>query len=116
MTTTVRFILPQRRSKPRPKLQPRNAARRGDRTARMLALGYVLEQAMEDGRVRDLAHAAALFGLTRARMTQVAALANLAPDVQERVLGGDTSIHERKLRAALRFVDWNQQRAALQER
>jgi len=67
------------------------------------------------GQLRDLAHAAELFGLSRARMTQVARLADLAPELQERLLAGDKTIHERKLRAALRSVDWNQQRAALEQ-
>ena len=46
-------------------------------------------------------------------MSQIMALLTLAPDIQARLLAGDTTIHERALRAALRFVDWEQQRAAL---
>jgi len=98
---------------PQPPRQPRNAPRRGIRGARLLALTHVVERGIEQGHIRDLTHAAELFGLSRARMTQVAQLAELAPDLQERLLDGDTSIPERNLRAALRSADWNQQRAAI---
>jgi len=98
---------------PQPPRKPRSAPRRGIRGARMLALTHVVERGIEAGEIRDIAHAADLFGLSRARMTQVARLADLAPDIQERLLAGDKNIHERHLRAALRSADWEQQRAAI---
>ena len=53
-------------------------------------------------------------GITRARMSRIMALLGRAPDIQDRLLAGDTDIHERALRAALRSVDWQEQRAALE--
>ncbi|MCY2961751.1 MAG: hypothetical protein NTY35_16445, partial [Planctomycetota bacterium] len=111
----TRFTLPIRMSRFQPPRRSRKAPRRGIRGARLLALIQVVEAGIERGEIRDLSHAAKLFGLTRARMTQVAQLADLAPDIQERLLLGDTSIPERALRAALRSVDWQEQRAALEE-
>ena len=106
---TLKVCVPQT---PRGK---RSDPRRGIRGARLLALVQVVEREIERGTIRDLSHAGKLFGLSRARMTQVAQLADLAPEIQERLLLGDASISERALRAALRSVDWEQQRAALQE-
>lgn len=106
----VRFNLRERVAPPRKK---GHAPRRGDRAARQLALAYRVEQGIDAGEIRDHAHAASLLGISRGRISQVAALTTLAADIQTRILAGE-NIHERALRAALRFVDWNQQRAALQ--
>jgi len=114
--TVIRFsipVRPPRAKRPKPPPRPRNATRRGKRAMRQLALAHRLEQAIENGEVRGMSHAAELFGTSRARMSQIASLVNLSPEIQARILTGDLSIHERALRAALRFVDWNQQRAAL---
>ena len=46
-------------------------------------------------------------------MSQIMALLNHAPEIQQRILAGDTSIPERRLRAALRTANWEEQRAAL---
>lgn len=117
--TTVRFAIPIRR--PNPKRAPRlvqrvNDPRRGDRPAWQIALAYRIDRDIEAGTLRDFAHAAEVFGITRARVSQIAALMNLAPEIQARLLAGETNIHERTLRAALRFVDWDQQRATLENR
>jgi len=107
----VTFRVPVRG--PQPPRGKRNAPRRGLRGARILALTYVVEAGIDSGTLSDLAHAAELFGVSRARMTQVARLAELAPDIQERLLAGDKNIHERHLRGALPSSDWEQQRAAI---
>ena len=107
----VTFRVPVRG--PQPARGKRNAPRRGLRGARILALTYVVEAGIDSGTLSDLAHAAELFGVSRARMTQVARLAELAPDIQERLLAGDKNIHERHLRGALPSSDWEQQRAAI---
>ena len=117
--TSVTVAVPIRRSKPKAILRPVrsiDATRRGDRTSWQIALAYRIERDIETGTLRDFAHAAEVFGITRARVSQIVALMNLAPDIQARLLAGDTNIHERTLRAALRFVDWNQQRATLEGR
>lgn len=109
----ARFTLPIRKARDAREPQSRNAPRRGIRGARLLALAHHVEREIERGHIGDLAHAAELFGLSRARMSQVAQLAELAPDLQERLLNGDENIHERLIRAALRSVDWDDQRAAI---
>jgi hypothetical protein len=107
-------IARRRQQSRQPAPRPLSAPRRGDRTARMLGLAHRIEQAIEDSSLRDHAHAAQVLGISRARMSQIAALLTLAPDIQARLLAGDRNIHERAIRAALRFVDWQQQRAALE--
>jgi hypothetical protein len=109
----IRFTLPLKRSRPvrKPAPRPRTAPRRGERGARLLALAHAI-----DAGALSYAQVAHALGISRARVTQIAALTLLAPDIQQRLLHGDPNIHERALRAALRFVDWNQQRAALGER
>ena len=117
--TSVTFAIPIRRPKPKQLLRPVRpvvATRRGDRTAWQLALAYRIERDIDTGTLRDFAHAAEVFVITRARVSQIVALMNLAPAIQARLLAGDTNIHERTLRAALRVVDWNQQRATLEGR
>ena len=49
------------------------------RVARQLALAYHVERLIEDGVLKDYAEAARVLGITRARMTQVTNLLNLAP-------------------------------------
>jgi hypothetical protein len=108
----IRFTLPLKHSRParKPAPRPRTAPRRGERGARLLALAHAI-----DAGALSYAQVAHALGISRARVTQIAALTLLAPDIQQRLLEGDPNIHERALRAALRFVDWNQQRAALGE-
>jgi ParB-like chromosome segregation protein Spo0J len=82
----------------------------------MLALAHTLEAAIRTGKLRDQAEAARRLGLTRARMTQLLALLQLAPDLQERVLcleavDGREPVTERDLRPVTRALCWADQRA-----
>jgi hypothetical protein len=72
----------------------------------MLALAYHVDALIEDGKLPDYATAARRLGLTRARMTQIMNLLQLAPAVQEGLLLGTMSYSERQLRAALCAEDW----------
>ncbi len=83
------------------------------RAARLLALAEFVERRIEAGDLRDLADAAERFGVTRARMTQVANLALLAPEIQEGLLLGRRSESERRLRSVLGEAAWERQRARL---
>jgi hypothetical protein len=65
------------------------------------------------GEIRDWAEASRLVGVTRARMTQIANLLLLAPEIQEALLGGHGQVTERDLRRVLRHSDWELQRRAL---
>ena len=64
----------------------------------------------------DYAELALLGHVTRARITQIAALLNLAPDIIEAILvlesveRGKDPITERDLRPIVAIVDWKKQR------
>lgn len=80
--------------------------------ARRLALAHHVAALIECGELRDLAHAAERLGVTRARATQIADLALLAPDIQAAVLLGKCEPRDRHLRAVGRHALWTDQRAA----
>ena len=90
--------------------------RRPARVAIMLALAHSIDAAIREGRLRDQADAARRLGLTPPRITQLLALLQLAPDLQERVLfleavDGIEPLTERGLRPATRVLCWAEQRA-----
>ncbi len=68
---------------------PTRAMASAERRARRLALAYVIERAIDDGRLRDYAHAARVLGVSRARVTQVMNLLLQPVAAQERILHGD---------------------------
>lgn len=68
------------------------------RLARQLALAHFIENQIEAGAIKDYAHAARLFGVTRARVTQVMNLLFLPVAEQEDVLLGRTNATERSVR------------------
>ena len=80
--------------------------------ARRIALAHHVETLIERGELRDLAHAAERFGVTRARMTQVADLALLDPSIQTAVLLGHCEPRDRHLLAVGRHALWVDQRRA----
>ena len=89
--------------------------RRPARVAVMLALAHKITTAIGTGHLHDQADAARRLGFTRARVTQLLALLQLAPDVQERVLfleavDGIEPLTERALRAVTRARNWEEQR------
>ncbi len=86
------------------------------RVARLLALAHSIDRRIRDGELRDLAHAADVLGLTRARITQITNLLLLAPEIQEAILDlppttGRDLVTERQLRAIIAQSDWHRQRA-----
>ncbi len=89
-----------------PKPQP-------NRIARMLALAYFVERRIEAGEIKDYAEAARRLGVSRARISQVVDLVNLAPGLQDRILNGKITIAERNLRGVLRDPLWKRQEDAL---
>ena len=101
----------------KPPPPPPPQVRRPARVARVLARAHRLEAAIANGDYADRADAARQLGFTRARITQILDLLQLAPDLQERVLlleavDGVEPLSERTLREVLRETDWEQQRAA----
>jgi len=72
---------------PPPLPEVSRAGSRLPRITRLLALAVRFEGLLRDGTVRDYAELARLGGISRARMTQIMSLLNLAPVIQERILG-----------------------------
>jgi recombinase-like zinc beta ribbon protein/recombinase len=85
------------------------------RVGRLLALALRLEGLLQQGGVKDYADLARLGGVSRARITQIMNLRNLAPAIQEQLLflslenGG--KITEGALRRIAKEPDWNRQLA-----
>ena len=86
------------------------------RVARTLALAHRIDAMIRAGELRDLADAARANGVTRARMTQIANLLLLAPQIQEAILdlppvtNGRDPVSERALRRIVAEPDWTRQR------
>lgn len=82
------------------------------RVARLLALAHHWRGLIRDGTVRDQADLARLVGVSRARVTQVMRLLDLAPDIQEAVLDGevDGPGAELALRAIADEPAWSRQK------
>ncbi len=83
------------------------------RVARMLALAHHVQQLVDEGKLRDYAHAAEVLGITRARMTQIEGLLLLSPSLQASILSGELEISERRLRHVLHHAVWQQQEVAV---
>ena len=86
------------------------------RLSRLMALAIRFEKLVRDGRVRDYADLARLGNVSRARLTQIMNLLNLAPDIQEDILylprtdRGFDPISERQIRRIAAEPDWRRQR------
>lgn len=86
------------------------------RISRLMALAIRLDQMLRDGVVANQAELARLGHVTRARMTQILNLLNLAPDIQEALLflpsipQGREPPWEHLLRKLTGQLDWHQQR------
>ena len=79
------------------------------RITRLMALAIKFQGMVDQGEVRDYADLARLGYVTRARLTQIMNLLNLAPDLQEQTLSGgddpglDGLPFERQLRLSFRW-------------
>ena len=91
------------------------------RVSRLMALAIRFDQLIRDGVVADQAELARLGHVTRARLTQVMSLLNLAPNIQEHILflsaveRGREQITERSLRPIAAELDWTKQRRMWKE-
>ncbi len=79
------------------------------RSALQLALAHHIERSVERGVFKDYAEVARVLCVTRSRISQVLALLNLSPDLQEAILVGGLTTSERKLRSLLRHPEWETQ-------
>lgn len=91
------------------------------RVARLMALAIRFEELLSQGEVRDYADLARLGHVTRARVTQIMNLLNLAPDLQEALLflsptetGRDT-LKEWQVRPIAAEANWVLQRRMWRE-
>jgi hypothetical protein len=94
---------------------PQDPSGRPARVSVALALAHKIRRGIESGEIRNQAEAAKNRGLTRARLSQILDLTNLAPDLQEEILfleaiDGREPLRERALRGVLRFRAWAEQR------
>ena len=86
------------------------------RVSRLMALAIRFEELVRGREVADYAELARLGHVTRARMTQIMSLLNLAPDIQEELLHlprtatGRDPFSERDLRRIAAEADWWEQR------
>jgi hypothetical protein len=83
------------------------------RITRLMALAIKFQDMVDRGEVRDYADLARLGYVTRARITQIMNLLNLAPEIQEQLLlpaQPTARICERHLRRIVDSPDWNDQR------
>ena len=86
------------------------------RVARLLALAHKLDQLIHQGHIPNYACLARVGHVSRARITQIMGLLQLAPDLQEQILflpptqRGRDRLHLRQLQPIARIPDWGQQR------
>jgi len=91
------------------------------RISRLMALAIRLERLLREGAVTDYADIARLGHVTRARVSQIMNLLNLAPDIQEDILflpitpRGRDPIREIHVRPIAAVLDWRKQRKMWQE-
>jgi len=88
------------------------------RISRLMALAIRFDRLIQEGHVTDQAELAQLGHVTRARVTQIMNLNNLAPDIQEALLSlprtrhGRDPIRESMMRPLAAVSDWRKQRVA----
>lgn len=86
------------------------------RIARLMALALKFDLLLHEGAIANYAELARLGHVTRARITQIMNLLQLAPDVQEAILflprtqRGRDPIHLRQLQPLALELDWRKQR------
>jgi hypothetical protein len=91
-------------------------AGRVPRVARLLALAHKCAGLLRQGTIARYAALARLGHISRARVSQIMALLNLAPDIQEAILflsvtvRGRDAILLRQLLPIAKLWDWSQQR------
>jgi hypothetical protein len=82
------------------------------RVTRLMALAIRFESLLRKGVVKDYSDLARLGGVSRARITQIMNMRNLAPAIQEQLLflpSEDSPVHERALRRIAGESYWRRQ-------
>jgi site-specific DNA recombinase len=87
------------------------------RVSRLMALAIKFEKLVREHRLRGYAEIARLGEVSRARLSQIGSLMNLAPAIQEALLflpktvTGHDRITEKRMRGIAREIDWERQQA-----
>jgi hypothetical protein len=103
------------------KREPQAGGGQTPRLTRLMALAIKCLGMVESGEVLDYAELARVGYVTRARMSQIMNLVNLAPDIQERILflppteAGRSPLTETAVRQIACQPLWNRQRAQWQD-
>ena len=111
----------RRRQLQRGSSPPSSPPGRIPRVARLMALAIHLDRLLDECGVANQAELAQLGRVSRARLTQILNLRNLAPDIQEEILflpptqQGCDIVTERHLRPLLGSLLWSKQRAQWSE-
>jgi hypothetical protein len=110
---TVRRKVVKRQARRRPELRP-STATRIPRISRLLALAIRFDEMLRHGEVESYAELARIGQVSRARITQIMDLLNLAPGIQEALLNlpptsGPEPVTERETRAVVATGDWGEQ-------
>jgi hypothetical protein len=104
----------RREGKPLSSRPPMGEAAAGPvpRIARLMALAIRFDGLVREETIQDYAELARRGRVTRARMTQIMKLLDLAPDLQKQILFLPESkgINERNLRPITGEIDWHKQR------
>jgi hypothetical protein len=99
---------------PKPKMP--SAPAKLPHITKLMALAIRLEHLLASGQVKDQAEIARVAGITRARVTQILNLTNLAPDIQQSILDLEPStdyvprFREREVRTIAIMPNWERQR------
>ncbi len=86
------------------------------RISRLMALAIRFDRLIKEGEITDQADLARLGNVSRARVTQIMNLLQLAPDIQEAILflprtvKGRDPIREHHIRPIAAEIDWRKQR------
>ena len=85
------------------------------RITKIMALAIRLDHLIKSGQVTDQAELARVGHVTRARLTQIMTMLQLAPDIQEHLLflpnsSLITGVNERQIRSIAQHQDWCTQR------
>jgi hypothetical protein len=85
-----------------------------------MALAIRFDEMLRTGEASDMIELARRGHVTQPRMSQIMALNQLAPDIQEALLNlpatkGKPEIHEKRLRPVAAMLSWEDQRVAWRE-
>ncbi len=83
------------------------------RISRLLALALQMEQMIQEGAVKNYSQLAQLGHVSRARISQIMNLLQLAPDIQEEILVGNlpqNRLRESAVRKLSGVISWSEQR------